>query len=151
MCLITSLSSVLAQVAIIRGALDIKISDWLVWPLVGNIIGWMLSLLVVIFVYFLFQLSDISFTDEALVLEKLYAAPLPVAALLGMLGGAVIGLPPGIFSGLAYSWLFRPVYNAKQLVESNVMGWCIGMGLVFASLLIVYVIIARAMTSIFMN
>ncbi len=122
--LATSLFSLLGQVVVID-LHDLKrFSRWLPWLLVVSGIGWTISLLIV---YPLSRLGEGSF-----VLGTLDIA----AGLKGFAGGGAIGLPPGIFLGLAYWWLTRPYSNSKLLFVNTVLGWFYGTGLAFASFLL---------------
>jgi hypothetical protein len=134
--LTTSLFSCWAQVVVINSAFHVQFSRWFPWLLVSSIIGWMISLLLV---YSLIRMAEVS----------LESAKLGGAAWVGFIAGGTIGLFPGICIGLAYWWLMRPDDNVERLIVSNVIGWYLGMGLAFASILVLFAIIVSRMITIF--
>lgn len=112
--LTTTLFSCWVQVFVTRSTFRARMSHRLFWLLVSSAIGWMISLLLV---YPLIHLGDLSIW-------------------IGFLAGGAIGLSPGIFTGLAYYWLIRPYNDAMYLFVINVIGWCLGMGLASAIILL---------------
>jgi hypothetical protein len=86
---------------------------------------------------------------ESLINSSINLAHLGSIVWVGFLAGGIIGLLPGIFIGLAYWWLTRPDDNAKRLLVTNVIGWCLGMGLAFAGMLLLLAIIIRSSIPIF--
>jgi hypothetical protein len=125
--LMTTLFSYWVQVSITRSTLRARMSHQLFWLLVGSAIGWIISLLLV---YPLIHLDDLSMW-------------------IGFLAGGAIGLSPGIFTGLVYYWFIRPYNDAMYLFVINVIGWCLGMGLSSAIILLLLNIILSNFLPIF--
>jgi hypothetical protein len=132
----TSLFSFLAQAAVLRPEIGNKFFHWLPWLSCSSLVGWTVSILLV---YPLVQLNNVSIASENL----------HIAAWIGFLAGGVIGLSPGIFIGFAYWWLMRPDYNVKLLYVSNVIAWCLGMGLASAGMLVLVAIAVSRLIPIF--
>jgi len=134
--LTTSFFSSWAQIVVIKSAIPIRISRWLLYLLFGSIVGWTVSFLLV---YLLAQPMEF----------LINSAELGSAVWIGFFAGGIIGLFPGIFIGLAYWWLIQPDDNAKRLFVSNVIGWCVGMGLASAGILLLLTIVVSNMVGIF--
>jgi len=132
--LTTSVFNSLAQVRVINSAFHVQLSRWFPLLLIGSLVGWMISFLLA---YSLVRMTEFSIESTG------------NAVWIGFFGGGIIGLFPGIFIGLAYWWLILPDDNAKRLLVSNVLGWCLGMGLASAGILLLLTIIVGNMFTVF--
>jgi hypothetical protein len=132
--LTTSFFSCWAQIVVLRSSLRVPISRSFPWLLIGSIMGWTVSLLLV-----QLRLMDVAIDSTQL----------GSAIWIGFLAGGVIGLFPGLFIGLEYWWLIRPDYNATPLLVSNVIGWCLGMGLASAGIFLLLASIVSGMNANF--
>ena len=134
--LATTSCSSWAQNSIVNSAVPVRFSRRLPYLFVSSLVGWIVSFLLV---YLLIQLTDVSIDS----------ANLGNAVWIGFIAGAIIGLFPGMCMSIAYGWLIRPGDNTKRLFMSNVIGWCLGMGLACASILLLLTIIVGNLISIF--
>ena len=132
----TSLFSFLGQAVIIRSGVGNRFSLWLPWLLASSLVGWIISILLV---YPQLQLGNVSIDADNLLM----------AALIGFLDGGAIGLAPGLLIGFVYWWFMRPDYNANLLCVSNVMAWCLGIGLASATMLVLVAIAVSRLIPIF--
>jgi hypothetical protein len=117
--LTTSLFSAMAQIAMVQKAFPSTPAHWLPLLLISTTIGWMISW------FLLLRLTNTTMNSDNLL----------AAGVTGGIIGGIIGLPPGLSSSLAYWLLFRSRFPPKPLILSNVLAWCLGMSIGFATLL----------------
>ena len=132
--LTTSVFSSWSQVRVIYSASQVQLSRWLPLLLISSLVGWMISLLLA---YSLVQMTEFSLDSAG------------KAVWIGFFAGGIIGLFPGIFIGLAYWRLMQPYSDAMYLLVINMIGWCLGIGLVSAGVLLLLRIIVSNMIPIF--
>jgi hypothetical protein len=125
-----------AQDSSIHSLVPIPLSRRLLYLLGSSIVGWTISFLLV---NLLFPLMDVS--GDSLISGSV--------VWIGVFAGLIIGLFPGLFISLAYWWLIRPDDLAKRLFIGNVIGWCLGMSLACASILLLISFMVRIAFFIF--
>lgn len=131
----TSFFSCWAQIVVIRSSVRVRISRWAPWLLAASMIGWAISLLLV--------------QPLLQVMGSIDSSGFGSAIWNGFVVGGIIGLFPGLSISLAYGWMLGPVDDAKALVVSNVIGWCLGMGAASAGIFLLLVIIFSGMSANF--